>query len=361
MKNISLIIVVFLVLGCFVVDGALAQVTSKKKVVTLEFEPFVVKKDERFTGFVIELWEDLAAKLQIDYEIYEAHTTPKLLQEVSSGIADYGVGGTSITYEREKIIDFSHSFFHTGLQILVLDNARPSFINWLSAIFSLNLLYGFGAFLLLIFLSANMVWVCERHSNPDEFPGNYLEGIWEAFWWSAVTITTVGYGDKSPKSRLGRTIALVWMIAGIFLIANFTATVTASLTMQQIKGPINGPEDLIGKRVATHIGASAADYLKTQRLTLIESEHINDAYNALLSGDVDAVVYDSAALLHFAKEKGQGKVKVVGPIFREKGYGIVFPKNSADRERFNQVLLQYKESGEFKELYHRWFGSMPGE
>jgi voltage-gated potassium channel Kch len=36
----------------------------------------------------------------------------------------------------------------------------------------------------------------------------------DAIWWSAATITTVGYGDRYPTTSAGRTIALGLMLAG---------------------------------------------------------------------------------------------------------------------------------------------------
>merc|ERR1712216_705028 len=53
--------------------------------------------------------------------------------------------------------------------------------------------------ILLIGLAAHLIWFFERLHNPA-FPRRYLAGIDDAMWFSAVTMTTVGYGDKTPTS-----------------------------------------------------------------------------------------------------------------------------------------------------------------
>lgn len=49
----------------------------------------------------------------------------------------------------------------------------------------------------------------------------------DAIWWAFVTATTVGYGDISPSTGLGRLIAVVLMITGIGLIGSLTSTITS--------------------------------------------------------------------------------------------------------------------------------------
>lgn len=49
----------------------------------------------------------------------------------------------------------------------------------------------------------------------------------DALWWSFVTATTVGYGDLSPVSGVGRIIACCLMLVGIGLIGSLTSTITS--------------------------------------------------------------------------------------------------------------------------------------
>jgi voltage-gated potassium channel len=77
---------------------------------------------------------------------------------------------------------------------------------------------------LVIFLAALAVLDAERgkaHSNIETFP--------DALWWSATTVTTVGYGDRFPVTRDGRLVAIGLMLAGIALIGTVTAAIASWL------------------------------------------------------------------------------------------------------------------------------------
>merc|ERR1719440_504170 len=55
---------------------------------------------------------------------------------------------------------------------------------------------------------------CDEHGSPLDFPS-----IIEAFWWSTVTMTTVGFGEVYPRTEPGRFVAYGTMLSGILLIA----------------------------------------------------------------------------------------------------------------------------------------------
>ncbi|MGD2188022.1 MAG: glycine betaine/L-proline ABC transporter substrate-binding protein ProX [Desulfobacterales bacterium] len=330
------------------------------RVVTKRFEPFVIYEDKEYTGFSIELWEKIAESLGRRYELYGVNTIAKLLDEVERGAADVAIAGISITMQREQILDFSHAFFETGLQIMVREGSGSVLGEVISKVFSVifsrELLYGVMIFFIVLLIAAHVIWVLERRHNP-QFPKRYPQGLWHSIWWAVVTVTTVGYGDKTPKGTIGRLFGLVWILAGYFVFAYFTASVTTTVTVQELLGTIDSPRDLFGKQVATVEKSTAADYLAGQGIPAVKVEDVDRAYPLLESGQVDAIVYDAPVLQHHASRKGKGKVKVVGLLFQEQNYGIALQVNSDYRDEINIALLKLIEEGVYQELRDKWFGS----
>ena len=329
------------------------------RVVTKRFEPLVIYRDKRYVGFSIELWQKIAESLDLKYELYGVNTIAKLLDEVERGAADVAISGISITVKREQALDFSHAFFETGLQIMVREGSGSILGEVIKKIFSIlfsrEVFYGVSIFFIVLLIASHIIWLLERRHNP-QFPKRYPQGLWHSIWWAVVTVTTVGYGDKTPKGNVGRVFGLVWILAGYFVFAYFTASVTTTATVRELHGIIDGPKDLFGKKVATVENSTAADYLAEQGIPAVEVVVVDEAYPLLESGKLDAIVYDAPVLQHYASKNGKGKVKVVGLLFEEQNYGIAIQVQSPFREKINIALLQLIENGEYDRLSEKWFG-----
>jgi len=61
----------------------------------------------------------------------------------------------------------------------------------------------------------------------EESEGGALHRFGEGLWWAVVTITTVGYGDVTPKSAWGRVVGVAVMIGGLLSFSLVTATVAS--------------------------------------------------------------------------------------------------------------------------------------
>ena len=327
------------------------------RVATRLIKPFVYEENGRLAGFSIELWQEISRQLNVRSEFMVKPSVKELLSATRSKEADLAIAAISITAEREVDWDFSQPMFEAGLQILTLEQGtRSSIITAIIAgVFSSAVLPLLGLVLLIILIFAHLVWFFERRSRTGliNHP-SYVPGIFEACWWAASTLAT--QADQMPRTALARIVAVIWMFASVVFIAYFTATVTSSLTLQQLRGDINGPGDLPGKRVASVQGSTSTEYLRQHNIEATEFSKVDEAFHALQQGKADAVVYDAPVLLYYASHEGKGKVQVVGNIFRKESYGILFPSNSPYRKPVNEALLKLKENGTYDRLYTKWFG-----
>lgn len=325
-------------------------------VATRGIPPFVFADKGELSGFSIELWRSIASQIGTEFKFVEYPNVGDLLLAVQDGKANAGIAAISITAERQQQFDFSLPMFTGGLQILVRNpklntSGTP---NILSLFFSTALLPVIGLAGLLILIAAHVIWLSERHHKEGMIPKSYFPGIFKACWWAAATLAT--QADEMPKGVIGRVLAIIWMFIGVLFVAYFTAAATTSLTVQQLQGDINSVKDLPGKLVATTTGSTAAKYLKEHKISVLEVAKIEQAYEALETEKADAVVFDAPVLLFYAANQGQGKVEVVGSVFREENYGIVLPNNSPYRKPINNALLKLRENGTYQSLYDKWFG-----
>lgn len=124
--------------------------------------------------------------------------------------------------------------------------------------------------------------------------------------------------------------------------------------IQDIKG-------LKDKIVSTKLGTTSVDFVKANaQAKEVKLFPNNDAmFMELMSGGADAVVFDSPVVSDFIRKAGQGKVKIVGPIYQGQSYGIGFPKGSALVAQVNEALQTLRSNGTYRELYVKWFGTEP--
>ncbi len=337
-----------------------ATPTAKVRVVTRNLEPFSFEKDGRRVGYAAELWEQLARETGMEYDIQVVNTAQEIIDALKNKTADVGVGALSVTAKRVEIIDFSQPFYESGLQVLVsgssgsfADNILPLLAN----LFNLELI---GMFLLLLgtmFLISHLVWRYEHKVNGDQWPEDYKAGMWESFWWTVSTLLVGGADNKGPVGVGGRIVAIAWMLLSIVLVSLLTASFTTTLTINTLKGDINGPSDLPGRKVATVKGSTAETWLTAKGAKVSPLATVTECVAALKDGDVQAVVYDSPVLQYEAAKMQDEKLQMVGTVFERQNYAFALQQNSTLRERLNQALLTLTERGIGNELRKKYFGA----
>jgi len=324
---------------------------------TKSAEPFTIKKDNgEWTGVTFDLWKKIADQLKLDYEIKE-YDLEGILSAVESGEVDIAVSPLTITSEREEKFDFTHPYFITGLSIAASAKTDEGFFSLFRRVISTEFFEAVGFLILLLFVIGLITWLFERKKNPEEFGDGKSKGIWSSFWFAAVTMTTVGYGDKSPKSIGGRLVALVWMFAAIIIISSITAAIASALTVGQLETKVKGLNDLYSANVGTVAASSAESFLIDKRINYSNYQTVEEGIEAIASGELDAFVYDAPIMKYIVKSKNLSvKVKVLSVSLESVFYGFALPANSSLREMLNREIIAKISAPKWKEVMFKYFG-----
>lgn len=333
---------------------------TEVRALTIVAPPFVIKQGDELTGFCVDLWNEVATRLNLKTNFQVAPDVSTLFDWMQANDAAVLVGPVFYSTDRDKIFDFSHPVLEAGMQVLVRgagegDNATP-LRDVLALLFSRSAVVWLGVGLIIILVPAHLIWLLDRGREDSVSSGRgYFPGILQALVWAATAL--VSQVQQLPGHWLARLFGLLWMFAGVVFIALYTAQLTATLTTQQIRGAINGPSDLPGKRVATIASGPAVNYLQEIGAQVQQFETPDGLYAALLDQKVDAVFGNAPALRYFAAHDGAGRASVVGPEINRQDIGFVFQLDSPLRRRVNHELLAMREDGTYQRIYEKWFGT----
>lgn len=207
----------------------------------------------------------------------------------------------------------------------------------------------------LLALVGAIVWLLERRRNA-QFPRDPIRGIGAGMWFSSVTMTTVGYGDKTPVTFGGRFVAVLWMFTSVILVSIITASLTATLTIDALSGKVKVEDDLRRARTGTIANTTSEARLKRKGFRYRTYPNLKAALTALAAQELDAVVYDQPLLKYLAKNEFADSIIVLPLSFEPQDYAIGLPPGSPLRKAVNRGLLRHGQGSEWDALLARYLG-----
>lgn len=343
------------------VPGARAATSPAKTLLigTTFAPPFAMQQpDGRWTGLSIDLWRAVARRLGWHYRIV-AMPFEQLLQRVADHSLDAGIGAITVTVDREKRMDFSQPFYFTGLAIAVRAHRESTWRLVLGQIFSLKFLALVLSLLALLVGTGALIWLVEGRGNRSQFGGGVLKGIGSGMWWSAQTMTGVGYGDIIPRTLWGRVIGIAWMVIGVMAVSSFTASVTTALTVGRLASPMPSVRTLRSMRVGTVAPSTSADYLSTMGIKPVLYHHVRAALLALKNRKIGALVYDAPILRYFIRGRLAGDIRILPQLMDRQYYAIALPDSSPLRRKISDAVLEEINSARWHRLKARYLGLQP--
>ena len=319
--------------------------------------PFVMPRGEAAQGISIQIWEEVASRLNEPFEFVYQPNTEANLRALEKGDLDVAIGPISITPDRlaNPKIDFTQPYFH-GREGLMLPLKSPGLWARFRPFFGWAALSSLGGLMILLFVVGNLIWLAERRRNAEHFPRHYLHGVGNGMWFALVTLTTVGYGDRSPTTRAGRMIAGVWMLMSLLALSSITAGLASAFTVSLSRlepAAIQERSDLRGKTVSVVEGTTSGTWAKLYGARPREAASLVQAIDLLSKGEVDAVLFDEAPLRYFLQQTPEAPFKMASFALANQTYGFVVPMHSDLRTPIDVVLLRMQRSGEVKMITDR--------
>jgi len=288
--------------------------------------------------------------LDLEYELVRMNFSD-MLDGLKTGEIDVSINPLTITSERSKKMEFTHSFFASNSTIATAEKSSlQKFINYIKGFFNFNFVKGILALIGIIFLFGMSAWYFERKGNPEKFrPG--ANGIWDGVWWAAVTLTTVGYGDKTPKSKGGKITALALMFGGLLFISGLTASIASSLTVNKLSTNLDSFDTFKELPVGTIKNSSANGFLQDHFFKDISTySGVVPGLKDLNDQKIDAFLYDEPILKYRIKQDSAFSNISLLPIkFDVQFYAFGLSKqHSALEQKISQRILEIIETQEWQ-------------
>ena len=315
--------------------------------------PFVMGQDDAPSGFSIDLWQGIANANGWKYEFRRYPSTEAALEAVKAGECDVLAGNTSITSVREKEVEFSQPFYRAGFQIMVGQQRGHA-----ARIFSLfaepQHVAVLGSVAGLIVVATLAIAAFERRHNPD-FPKTPGAGLAESFYY-VMGLVTGKSAYKGFPGVLGRLVLVGWMMASLFVVSYVTGILASAMTVDGLRGHINGPQDLPDKMIGLLGGSESEDYARQHNLDYAAYSDLDAAVGDLVKGKVQCLIGDAPVLQYYDYTHSRVPIHEVGPIFQPVNYGFAVAPNSPLRASINFALLHLVEIGALDLLGRNYFG-----
>jgi polar amino acid transport system substrate-binding protein len=337
--------------------GFAAAQDAPLKVAVYDAPPYGhLEPDGSVDGVSVELWRRAAESLGRQYRLVPVAQMEEILQGLERKDYDAAIGAITITPARLARVDFSYPTHRSGAAVAVRQDTGPmaALANYWSVLAELAPLIAL-TFALLIVMGVAM-WVAERPTQPHNHE-SVVDTLRDGVYWAVVTMTTVGYGDKTPKTTTGRLIAVVWMLASVALVSILSTSIVSRMTAERVVGGLRVTEaDLAGKRLAAVAHSSGAEYLDGRHLRYAPFDELAAALTTLGRGEVDAVVNSVGALQYLVSTRFKGAIRPPQGVLEPAYMAIALPPGSPLKKKLDEALVGITASQEWRQVEDGYFG-----
>ena len=316
--------------------------------------PFIIIENDDISGLTIDLWNVISDSLNVNYHFVQTDYE-KVVTNISEGEINISIAPMAISSSHADSTFYTQPFYITSMCVAIENHYESGFVTIVKNLFSLSFLKTIGLLLFINLCIGTLIWFAERKDNPA-FSDNMLNGIVDGFWWSWVTMTTVGYGDKSPLSKNGKILGTIWMLVAILIISGFTATISSELTTKRLQNNVSNIHDLHKMKVGCLEGRNTAIYLDYKHIKHKQYQTFEEAFEALEKGEINALVDDGATLNYYFNKKEKEMLKKISLIElpNNKEYYCFMSSQPYLVNKINPYLLGFLESEQWNRLLRKY-------
>lgn len=329
-------------------------------VLTKNIEPFIFGESGDPTGFSADLWNEIARRNDWRTEWVWTDSVEDQIQQVVDRRVDAAIAAISMTPAREQKVDFSHRMFSSGLQIMTRPERASLWEAFRATVLTPDLFRAFATVAGIIFIVGNIVWLAMR--KREDFPKGYIRGLGQGMWligssiFVASRIAVVFFQGREPTKVLGRVLVILWMAVAVVLLSYVNGTITATLTIDEIRSTVVDPSELPGVAVTTVEGTQAASWLEGEGIDYEPVADVEAAIQRIEDGKSDAFVFDSPVLKYQRSQRQGAGLEVGGELFDPVPYGIALQPGSPLREQINTSMLDMLTDGTYDRILETYGG-----
>lgn len=329
--------------------------TAPLNVALAECPPFVMFNNGSYSGLAVFLWEQVGQEMGLSWDYTEFHLGD-MLEVIRSGdesrLPDVSISCTSVTAEREKLIDFSHSFNETYTAIAVKQATLWSAI--VGFFTNPRVLKAFLIVLGVAVLIGFVFYLLEHSKNKKLFSTDTAMGR-----FIETTIIGLLFVTNGPirfyrfKTLTARVLSTVLALSSTFMIAAVTAVLASSFTLNAMQTQVRDLDDLRSLRVGALKSSTSSAFLTANDVLHHTRPDLDTLVTDLDAGMLDAIVSDAAFLqyrINKGKQQGQFKSLTVLPYELEaQNYAFVLVEDSPYREEINRALLEVRKQAAWRD------------
>jgi polar amino acid transport system substrate-binding protein len=349
--------------GCLVAAvacalGAEPQESAPLRIAVYDVPPYgYVDTDGSISGVSVDLWRRVAEQLERQFKLVAVSDMEAVLEGLEQGRFDAAIGAITITPERAERVDFSYPTHRSGVAVALRKETGPvvALMSYGTAVVELgSLILAMVAMLVVIGIA---MWLVERpvRSGVKGTESSVIT-LRDGLYWAVVTMTTVGYGDKTPKTTIGRAVAILWMLGSLVLVSLLSTSLVSRLTAERVEARDAAASiDLSTKKLAAVALSSGAEYLDELGLRYTKFKDLPEALDSLAGRQSTAVVNSVGALQYFIAKRYAKVLDMPQGLLAPAYMAVALPARSPLRRPIDRALIKITTGAEWRTLEEKYF------